>query len=1170
MFSVHTKGSIKLLCQSFNKIPLFMRLCTLFLICSMSIAYAIDLKAQTTEISMNAHNQTVESVLDQISKSTGFDFFFNNKHVDLNRRVTVDMKNGNIFTLLDMIFADTNVHYSVLDKKIILTVEGSKEGMMQQQVGRVTGKILDANGEPIIGASILEKGTTNGTVSDLDGNFSLSLNNTSTTLEISYIGYQTQTITVRAGQSVNVTMKEDMAQLEEVVVVGYGSQKKANLTGAVTAVNMKEALGDRPITSVSAALQGAVPGLYVSSGGNSAGTAASFRIRGAYTLGSSGGAVIEPLVLIDNVEGDINLINPEDIESVSVLKDAASTAIYGARAAGGVILITTKHPKEKTAFQLNYNNNFSFENAINLPEQAPLEDYLHAYQDAAGDQFWTMASPRVSRWLELLDSYKKNPSSMTTYGDGIYKDTDGAIYYLNEKDLVKDMLNTGFQQKHNISASGGTDKLRYRISGGLVSSDGVLITNKDKYRRMNINAFISADINKWFTQEANLSYAKSKKTLPSSALGAIYSTRLSSFYPEGNMPEEMDPNAAGLPFFTPASQVKWSNPSKTLNDNPRIFLKSIIKPFKNFEIDFEYTFDKMIYDYHWYTGSNQYTTVQGGVDTTPTVDYLNKVKRYRDYNAINLYGTYNLDLKDHHIKLMAGYNQESSYQETMTAYSYSQAVKEVPALASGTSTITASDAYSEYAIRGGFFRVNYNYMERYLLEINGRYDGSSKFPKDNRFGFFPSVSAGWNIARESFMQDVDWLGTLKLRVSYGVVGNQNINNYAYYPTMSVNNKYNQWIMNGDYVTAVTTLPSLVSSSFTWEKVRTFDIGLDWSMFNNRLVGSFDYYQKKTYGMLAPGMQLPAVVGAEAPWQNTADMKTKGWDFNISYRDRIGKVGYNLGFNISDYESEIVKYDSNESKLLSNYYKGQKLGEIWGYVFDDFYSVNDFENTSSWVLKEGVAKIDGYNPRPGDVKFKNLRDDDRGTNLISSGDDTVDNPGDRKIIGNNTPRYVYGINLGLDYKGFALSVFAQGTGKRDTWIANNILFPLYPDYKFIALYNNTSDYWKPVNAANGDYTCANPDAKYPRIYGDYGNRDSNYRRSDKYLSDASYLRIKNVTLSYSFPSNWINRYTLTNLRLFVNVENLATFTSLKQGIDPETLSWNYPAFRTISFGLNVTL
>ena len=1154
-----------------KKIPLVMRLFIFYLFCSIGMLQAVETYAQNARLSLNVEEETVANVLRQIEDASDFDFFYNNSHVDLNRRVSVSAQNSDIFAILKEIFEGTEVRYTVLDKKIILStqLEASPQGV-QQEGNVVKGKVVDANGEPVIGATIKEVGTDNGTVTDVDGNFTIKTQ-ADATLEVSFIGYQSQTLKAVTGKELAITLKEDTEMLDEVVVVGFGSQKKANLTGAVTTVKMNDVMGERPLAKAADALQGAVPGLLVGNNGNSPGQSRSFQIRGAYSIGSA--STIVPLVLIDNVEGDIDMLNPDDIESVTVMKDAASSAIYGARAAGGVILVTTKRPKSDERFQLNYNNNFAFSNAVNLPEYAPLETYLNAYSEAAGNDFWTYGAPKVDRWLELLEQYKQNPSSIETKGDGIFKDTDGALYYLNEKNLMKNMMETSFQHTHNLSVSGGTERLRYRLSAGIVDTDGVLFSDKDKYRRMNVSSFISADITKWFTQEATLSYAHSKRQMIQSLGAGLYNTGMGSFYPEGSMPEGYGQgDDDNLLFFTPRNQIITANPYTNLNDNPRIFLKSILKPLKGLEVVFEYTYDKNIYDYHWYTGKTYLTTIQGGADATPAQDYLQKNKRYTDYNAINVYGTYNFDLfKDHHFKVMAGFNQESSYQEAVEVYSYNQAVIEVPSLGGGTGTLTAKDTYSEYAIRGGFFRVNYDYMGKYLLEVNGRYDGSSKFPKDSRFGFFPSVSVGWNIAQENFMESVsDWLNQLKIRGSYGVIGNQNISPYAFVSSMSLNNKYMGWLIDGQPVTAVTSLPSLISTSFTWEKVGTTNIGLDFSFLDGRLSGLFEWYQKNTTGMLAPGMQLPAVVGASAPTQNTADMRTRGWELSMNWRDRIGEVSYRVGFNLSDSKSLITKYDSNESKLLSTYYEGQELGELWGYLFDGFYTVEDFVDTQTWQLKDGVVRINGTNPRPGDVKFKNLRDDEQGENLIYSGDGTLENPGDRVRIGNNLPRYLYGINLGATFKGVDLSVFLQGTGKRDAWIANVLTFPMYSEYKYNPLYKGTENYWRPMDEAAGDYTCANPDAEFPRIYGGYGNMSSNYRQSDKYLSDASYLRIKNVTLSYSFPKHWIQKAQLSQLKAFVSIENLATFSSLNKGIDPETLSWNYPSFRTVSFGLNVTL
>ena len=364
---------------------------------------------------------------------------------------------------------------------------------------------------------------------------------------------------------------------------------------------------------------------------------------------------------------------------------------------------------------------------------------------------------------------------------------------------------------------------------------------------------------------------------------------------------------------------------------------------------------------------------------------------------------------------------------------------------------------------------------------------------------------------------------------------------------------------------------MVSSSFSWEKVYTLDFGVDFGFFDNRFNGTFDWYRRDTKGMLAPGMDLPWVVGATAAKQNAADLKTYGWELELNWRDRINKDwSYRIGFNLYDSQSEITKYN-NETNLLGDkiYRKGMKMGEIWGYVVDGYYTVDDFVDTSSWQLKEGVTSINGYNVRPGDVKFKNLRDDDTSTNVITSGDNTFDNPGDRKVIGNTTPRYQYGINLGMNYAGFDLNVILQGTGKRDYWISNVLTFPMNGD-NFVPLFEGLSDYWMPKDPDNGDWSAVNPNAKYPRIYGNRGNSGSNLRQSDKYLSDASYLRIKNITLSYKLPKKWVNQIFLNQMKAFVSIENVATFTSLPSGIDPERIEWNYPAFRTVSFGVNITL
>lgn len=1043
-----------------------------------------------------------------------------------------------------------------------------------QQDGVCKGVVKDNQGETVIGASVVVKGSTNGTITGLDGDFTLDNVKRGDVIQISYIGYVSQEV-VWQGTPLNITLKEDSQTLEEVVVVGFGSQKKANLTGSVSQVKMDDVLGERPVTNVKNALQGSMPGLMVS-GGASPGEAKSFNIRGTVSING-----MNPLVLIDNVEGDIDLLNPEDIESVTVLKDAASSAIYGARAAAGVILITTKKAKKGEKFNLNYNANFGFQTSINSPKQASLDEYLRAYQAAGFSETYYAGNGSVSKWREYLAGYKENPAAYPTVGDGIYIGEDGAPYYLNDKDVYKAFQETSFMQTHNLTANGGTEKLRYRLSAGLTKEDGPLIESKDTYMRKNISSFISADITDWLTQEADFRYTVADRSEPMGSGDGIYCMNHISFYPSGMMPGSVNTSVGkDLPLITPENQIRYNNPYLTDTDNTRIYLRTIMRPIKGLELVGEYTYDRKNWQKSYYAKKWEYTTEQLGSNNSVTSDYLFKSEDHEDYNALNLYGTYNFSIKeDHMFKVMAGFNQERKQNSWISVQTHDMIATSAPSFTSATGKIIPQNSYSDYAIRGAFYRINYNYKDRYLFEANGRYDGSSKFPKDDRFGFFPSFSVGWNIARESWMEKaLDYVSDLKLRASWGQIGNQNIGNYGYYSTMQPVGNSNYWLKDGEFITYIST-PGLVSNSFTWETVETLDIGFDASMFNSRLQVTFDWYQRTTRDMLIAGIQLPAVVGTSAPMRNAADMRTRGWEIAVNWRDQIGDWKYNVGFNLYDYKSKITKYSNNEDKLLSqNYYEGKTLGEIWGYVSDGFYTIDDFDGPGTWQLKDGVASLDGYNPRPGDEKFVNLNDD-RGTNEINSGLNTVDSPGDQKVIGNSTPRYNFGVNLGVSYKGFSLSAILQGTAKRDVWIGGMSLFPFGGSAKaYYPVFYNQTDYWEPMGSCDGQYTendreywvAKNPDASLYRLYSNMQNHGSNQRASTKYLQNGAYMRLKNITLAYTFPKALISKVSLSALKVFVSAENLATISSLPKGYDPERLSWGYPFYRTLSFGLNVTL
>ena len=643
-----------------------MKLSVLFLICSLSMTYAAESYAQKTMISLEVRNETVGTVLEKLKKESGFDFFFNNKHVDLKRIVSVSANNNNIFKILDQIFAGTNVKYSVLEKKIILSTE-IVQGIQQEQ-NKVTGIVKDANGEPIIGANVIVKGQSTGTITDIDGRFVLDTPKDAV-LQITYIGYVSQEVKVSGKKELNVVLKEDTETLEEVVVVGYGVQKKANLTGAVSSVKMDEILGDRPVTSVSNVLMGAMPGLQVTGTSGQPGAEMSFNIRGVNSINEGA-----PLVLVDNVEMDINMLDPNDIESISVLKDAASSAIYGARAAFGVILVTTKKGMKDTRFSINYSNNFSFSKPSNLPHKATPLQTVQAYKDMGTVSYQT--GQNVDTWLELLKEYNTNSSN---YPDG-YAVVDGLRYSLQETDLLNDMMETGFQQTHNISVGGGNKSISYRMSAGMVNQNGILVTDKDSYKRYNISSYIRSDIHSWITPELDIKYANSHSELPyTSASYGIWGAAVAfpSYFPLGNM--ELDGEI--LPINTPHNFINLSAPKENDRNDLRIFGKLTITPFKDLKIIGEYTFNRktreiITFDKKFaYAHGANFRKEQSVSNSKYEIE-----NRATNYNAFNVYANYNKTLGKHDIGIMAGFNQESNSYKMMKASRTDMINEDLPSL----------------------------------------------------------------------------------------------------------------------------------------------------------------------------------------------------------------------------------------------------------------------------------------------------------------------------------------------------------------------------------------------------------------------------------------------------------------------------------------------------------
>ena len=1109
--------------------------------------------AQEKLITINVKNVSLKEIFNIIENQTPYRFSYRSVVLDADRNISISAENISVTTVLNQALKDRNLEYSIVSPKTIVISDKQTGNVKSSETKKISGIIKDVNGEPIIGANVKIKGQSIGTITDIDGRFVLDAS-TDATLQISYIGYASLEMNTGNKKELNIVLKEDTETLEEVVVVGYGVQKKANLTGAVSSVKMDEILGDRPVTSVSNVLMGAMPGLQVTGTSGQPGAEMSFNIRGVNSINEGA-----PLVLVDNVEMDINMLDPNDIESISVLKDAASSAIYGARAAFGVILVTTKKGMKDTRFSINYSNNFSFSKPSNLPHKATPLQTVQAYKDMGTVSYQT--GQNVDTWLELLKEYNTNSSN---YPDG-YAVVDGLRYSLQETDLLNDMMETGFQQTHNISVGGGNKSISYRMSAGMVNQNGILVTDKDSYKRYNISSYIRSDIHSWITPELDIKYANSHSELPyTSASYGIWGAAVAfpSYFPLGNM--ELDGEI--LPINTPHNFINLSAPKENDRNDLRIFGKLTITPFKDLKIIGEYTFNRKTREittfdkkFNYAHGAN-FRKEQSVSNSKYEIE-----NRATNYNAFNVYANYNKTLGKHDIGIMAGFNQESNAYKMMKASRTDMINEDLPSLSQATGDYKNSDEFEEYHVRGLFYRINYSYAGKYLLETNGRYDGSSKFPKENRFGFFPSVSVGWRVSEEQFMEwSKVFLSNLKLRGSYGNIGNQSIEPYAFIPGMD--SPLANWVVNGQ---ATTTLapPALVSNSFTWEKVSTLDFGFDLGLFNNRLNVVFDWYQRDTKGMLAPGMELPGVLGAKAPLQNSADLRAKGWEISLDWNDRIGNVQYYLGFNLYDSRTKITKYD-NEVGLLGKdsddnliYRKGMELGEIWGYTTDRLYTTEDFD--SQGKLKNNIPKVEGYNPNPGDILYVDFD----GNGIINNGKNTSNEPGDTHIIGNDTRRYQYGIRGGAAWKGISLSFILQGVGKRDLWLMNELFYPHYDAYS--TLFDSQLNYWTPEHT----------NSYFPRLYEKAeGNTKANQKPQTRFLQNGAYLSIRNISLSYTFPIKLIKPLGITNLSVFFSGENLFTFDHLPKGIDAERVvtdnlgqrGFTYPYMRQFSFGINLSL
>jgi TonB-linked SusC/RagA family outer membrane protein len=1045
----------------------------------------------------------------------------------------------------------------------------------------ITGTVTDESGNPLPGATVQVKGTTQGSLTDINGQYSLEVPGPNSIVVISFVGYASQEVQVLDQTTINVSLKEEILGLEEVVVVGYSTQKKANLTGAVDQVT-SEVFENRSMTNVTQGLKGVIPNLNITLLDGRPTQSPSYNIRGITSIGQGGNS----LVLIDGVEGDPSLLNPNDIESISVLKDAASASIYGARGVFGIVLITTKNPsKGKTS--IVYSHNFSFKNPVVMPDYV-WDGYTWAKMFNEATYNWEGSYPsKANKTIRFSQEYLADLKYRSEHPDEFTEDwaidpSNGEyVYYYSTNwydELYKDFTTSS---EHNITVSGSSENAEFLISGRYLGQNGLFTYNTDDYQMLNARVKGSVQVLPWLRFENNAQFSDQKYHTPLNVGEGSGIWR--NIADEGNPMSPMF-NPDGTLTHTSVYQVgdMWYG-KNGYDNNKRVFRNTTGLTAKFFEDKFRINSDFTFQN----TDDNELRRrVPVPYDKSPGVtsyvgtstNDLRNIWRETKYMAFNLYSEYeNIFSGVHYLKALIGYNYEESLYKKLEAERNGLIFEDAIdlSLALGED-INIDGSYEMWNILGGFARINYSYQDKYLIEVNARYDGSSKFPSNERFAFFPSYSVGWRVSNESFWGVPDRLiSNLKVRASYGSLGNGNIASYVYQELFNISQSGN---ILGGVKPQLTSRPAVLPAGLTWETATTTDFGLDISMLSDRLIFVGDWYIRKTTDMFTIGMTLPAVFGATAPKGNYADLETKGWEISLSWRDqftlKLKPFSYDVRVTLADSRAVVTKYN-NPEKNLNDYYEGMVVGEIWGYTNEGFFvDQADIDNHAdqSWFKTTNARII-----FPGDIKLKDLNDDGK----IDPGTNRIDNPGDRTIIGNNSPRYTFGINLGADWNNFIFSSFFQGVGKQD-W------FPSREASVFWGQYNRP---YNPLPRWHLDnhWTPENPNAYMPRYVGRVANREGGILRDNPqtaYLQNIAYIRLKNIQFGYNLPVRLISRIGAENARVYISGENLWTWSPLykiTRDLDVENTGpsdlklssgtsgdgYNYPMLKSISLGLSVT-
>lgn len=1081
-----------------------MRISTLLLFVCIFASYASDLSSQTAKVNIANTRMTIGDFIKQVEKETGYMFVYNKGEIDANRTVSLKKGNNTVGDCLNRIFDGTGVSFVFDDGYVVLTKHSQTQAAVSQQSGKlVKGAVTDESGLSVIGANVFIKGTTVGTITDMEGNFSLEVPSDNDILVISYIGYVEQQIPVKNRKNWSIVLKEDAQNLDEVVVVGYGTQRKGNIATAVTTIK-SDVLQNRPVQTVGEALQGQIPGLSVTAKG-APGESPKLQLRGSSVLKSDNSS--EPLVLVDGVPADFNFLNPEDIESINVLKDAASSAIYGSRAANGVLLITTKRGKMgKPTFR--YNGSVGVNTPMYMPQSISSAEYARIKNEAERNM------GRAPIYTDEDISKFANGTDLNRYPN------------TNWLDLA---IQNSVATRHGLEASGGTEKVRYLVSAGVDHQTGIFPNTQQNV--FNVRSSTDISITKKFGISFDIRYQLRdmdalnnqediyKQLIQADPTMVAYYTDGSYGYNPGFFTNPLVPLYEGGQKYTNRHEASgiFKLDYEIIDGLKFTGIANVKYTFKNEESRARKVFYK-----NYFTQE----VFENGV---------NSFSDRRDYNAYyNLQAllNYKKSFGIHNLDILAGYQQESENSDWLKGARSGYPTDIIWELNPGPKDNWSNDGNGEHWALASFIgRINYDYDNKYILSLSMRSDASSRFAKGSRWSTFPSVAAAWRISQESFMKGIrSWLDDLKIRASWGQTGSATgLGLYPSYTLIStggliLNNTYQQ----------IASLKTIGNQELTWEHSDMLNFGLDVKVLNSRLNFTGEYYIKNTKDILLE-MPVPLEYGFGKPNMNVGEVRNKGWELSLSWNDRINDFGYSISGNLSDNRNEVVDLGDTGPWKGSNTYTEVGL---------PFNSIYGYESMGLFQSDEEVANapFQNSNTAAGDIRYKN-----------QNGDDKID-ANDRVVIGDPNPHFLYGVNLGFDYKNFDLNMFFQGIGQKDRVIMDNFVRPFYDS----SIFEHHLDYWTPENTG----------AKYPRIL----NKDDgthNYQQSDYWMINAGYFRMKNLQIGYTIPREILRPAGFDRVRVYFSANNLFTVSDFVPGMDPESeKSVSYPFARTYSFGLNV--